>query len=485
MHFTLQLSNLLVALEDGLLVLFVRSAPRIPRLQRAHGQVRQRHRRRQQEERLDELDHSLEDMTEQLEHCLENLESCRLEREEYHRQQDHWQEQLADQEEKNRQFQQQLASARNQKHSLDQEVQQQQMAIHAEQAMESSLARELTRLQQQQENQQRQVASLREQLPDSDDDDRLALEDCQEALLKAEQQRERQQSDNDMLQKALNQLQRQCRQVEQILEKERSDLENYRLSRGELTGRRQGLLERIDELQIDLDQCLQNLPEDMDIEQWQQQIETLEGRIRRLGAVNMAAIDDAEKLAEKKQELESQKEDLESALATLTRAMSRMDQESRGQLKTTFETVNAGLQELFPTLFGGGQAHLQMLGDDWLSSGLTIMARPPGKRIGNIQLLSGGEKALTALALVFSIFRLNPAPFCLLDEVDAPLDEANVRRFGRLLQEMSNTIQFIFITHNKATMEIARQLTGVTMQEPGVSRMVAVDVDEAVKLAAA
>jgi chromosome segregation protein len=142
------------------------------------------------------------------------------------------------------------------------------------------------------------------------------------------------------------------------------------------------------------------------------------------------------------------------------------------------------MQELFPRLFGGGHGYLELTGEDLLSTGVSIMARPPGKRVSSIHLLSGGEKALTAVAFVFSIFRLNPAPFCLLDEVDAPLDDANVARFSDLVREMSQTVQFIFVTHNKITMEMAHQLSGVTMQEPGVSRLVQVDIDEATRLAA-
>ena len=164
--------------------------------------------------------------------------------------------------------------------------------------------------------------------------------------------------------------------------------------------------------------------------------------------------------------------------------MHKMDRETRARFRETFERVNADLEALFPRLFGGGQAHLELTGEDALDAGVTIMAKPPGKRIGSIGLMSGGEKALTAIALVFAIFQLNPAPFCLLDEVDAPLDEANIGRFGALVREMAQRVQFIFITHNKATMEIARHLAGVTMQEPGVSRLVAVDVEEAARLAA-
>lgn len=166
----------------------------------------------------------------------------------------------------------------------------------------------------------------------------------------------------------------------------------------------------------------------------------------------------------------------------MTDAINRIDRETRGRFRDTFDKVNGGLQTLFPQLFGGGNAELELVGDDLLSAGVAITAQPPGKRNSSIQLLSGGEKALTAIALVFAIFQLNPAPFCVLDEVDAPLDDANVDRFCAMVRQMSDQVQFVFVTHNKATMELAQQLSGVTMGEPGVSRLVAVDVDEAVRL---
>ena len=159
-------------------------------------------------------------------------------------------------------------------------------------------------------------------------------------------------------------------------------------------------------------------------------------------------------------------------------AIAKIDKETRERFRETFDIVNKGLQERFPRLFGGGHAYMELTGEDLLDTGVTVMARPPGKRNSTIHLLSGGEKALTAVALVFAIFELNPAPFCLLDEVDAPLDDANVGRFCDIVKAMSDKVQFIFITHNKVTMELARQLTGVTMNEPGVSRLVAVDVDD-------
>jgi len=264
----------------------------------------------------------------------------------------------------------------------------------------------------------------------------------------------------------------------------RQTLETQRLALGEISVRRQTLVEQLQELGVTLATVLAALPPEADEAEWQAKLDRLAARTQRLGPINLAAIEEHAQIAERKQYLEAQNADLVEALTTLENAIRKIDQETRGRFKDTFERVNAGLQTLFPRLFGGGQAYLEMTGENLLDAGLTIMARPPGKRIGNIHLLSGGEKALTAVALVFAFFQLNPAPFCLLDEVDAPLDEANVGRFGDLVREMSGHVQFIFITHNKGTMEIARHLAGVTMQEPGVSRLVAVDVDEAVRLAA-
>ena len=207
-------------------------------------------------------------------------------------------------------------------------------------------------------------------------------------------------------------------------------------------------------------------------------------RIARLGPINLAAIDEYNLQSERKNYLDCQNEDLETALDTLQSAIRKIDKETRNRFRDTFDKVNNGLQELFPRVFGGGSAYLEMTGDDLLDTGISIMARPPGKKNSTIHLLSGGEKALTAIALVFSIFQLNPAPFCMLDEVDAPLDDAKRGRYARMVKEMSDKVQFIYITHNKISMELADQLMGVTMHEPGVSRLVSVDVEEAAELAA-
>ncbi|MCG9714937.1 chromosome segregation protein SMC [Shewanella insulae] len=219
------------------------------------------------------------------------------------------------------------------------------------------------------------------------------------------------------------------------------------------------------------------------LSQRQKALERTRAQIEHLGAINLAAIEEFEQQSQRKAYLDSQDADLAKALGSLEEAIRKIDRETKTRFKETFDKVNQDLGVLFPKVFGGGSAYLALTDDDLLETGVTIMARPPGKKNSTIHLLSGGEKALTALSLVFAIFRLNPAPFCMLDEVDAPLDDANVDRFCRLVKEMSQSVQFVYISHNKITMELADQLIGVTMHEPGVSRIVAVDIDEAVALA--
>ncbi|NIV75976.1 MAG: chromosome segregation protein SMC [Gammaproteobacteria bacterium] len=272
--------------------------------------------------------------------------------------------------------------------------------------------------------------------------------------------------------------------VESRAQEIRNELEQLRMNFQGVTVRLQTLQEQIDETGFDLQQLYAELPEDAEESAWAEELERIENRIQRLGSINMAAIDEFEEQSERKKYLDAQFEDLTEALTTLENAIRKIDRETRTRFKETFDKVNDGLKKMFPRLFGGGHAYLELTGEDLLSAGVTVMARPPGKRISTIHLLSGGEKALTAVALVFSLFELNPAPFCLLDEVDAPLDDANVGRFCDLVREMSERIQFIVITHNKLTMEMTGHLTGVTMNEPGVSRLVAVDVEEAAAMAA-
>ena len=271
---------------------------------------------------------------------------------------------------------------------------------------------------------------------------------------------------------------------ERSVDSQREQLATDRMAWQEIKVRADTLMEQLGETGFEYMVLLENMDEAATVEVWAEQAEKLDQRIRRLGPINLAAIDEFEEESKRKVYLDAQHADLISALETLENAIGKIDRETRSRFKETFESVNEGMQENFPTLFGGGHAYLELTGEDLLDTGVTVMARPPGKRNSTIHLLSGGEKALTAIALVFAIFRLNPSPFCMLDEVDAPLDDTNVGRYCDMVRKMSDQVQFIFITHNKITMEMANQLTGVTMHEPGVSRLVAVDVDEAVQLVA-
>ncbi len=238
----------------------------------------------------------------------------------------------------------------------------------------------------------------------------------------------------------------------------------------------------LQEKNADIEQLKLKITDEHRVSQLQTQVNQLQQQIQALGPVNMAALDELQSFKQRKGFLDAQSADLNEAMQTLTDAIMRIDAETRTLLQDTFDQVNHHFSEIFPALFGGGNAKLMMTGEEILDSGVQVMAQPPGKKNTTIHLLSGGEKALTAIALVFSLFQLNPAPFCLLDEVDAPLDDANTARYSDIVAKMSQKTQFLFISHNKITMEIANQLIGVTMQEQGVSRVVAVDLQAATAL---
>jgi chromosome segregation protein len=261
-----------------------------------------------------------------------------------------------------------------------------------------------------------------------------------------------------------------------------TQLEKKRLDAQTLKVKCENIEEGLAPLNINIHECLEQIPEDVDIPTWEKKINALNDKIQQLGPINLAALEEFKIEFERKKELDEQYEDLVNALETLEAAIKSIDEETRLRFQETFQKINGAFQQLFPRLFGGGRATMELTQDDCLEAGVTIMAQPPGKRNSSIHLLSGGEKAMTAIALVFAIFQLNPSPFCLLDEVDAPLDDVNVGRFCAMVKEMSEQVQFIFITHNKITMELATHLSGITMHEPGVSRLVAVDIEEAVSL---
>ena len=311
---------------------------------------------------------------------------------------------------------------------------------------------------------------------------RLKLEELLEKRMSVDEEMRQARLHMEDADRELRDAEKRRTQAEQQSQLLRGQLESHRLEWQGLSVRRKTLHEQLHADGYDLDGVLATLAEGASEQEAEAELERIDARIQRLGAINLAAIEEYQQQSERKRYLDAQDADLVEALDTLENVIRKIDKETRNRFKDTFDQINAGLQALFPKVFGGGSAYLELTGEDLLDTGVTIMARPPGKKNSTIHLLSGGEKALTALALVFAIFKLNPAPFCMLDEVDAPLDDANVGRYARLVKEMSQTVQFIYITHNKIAMEMADQLMGVTMHEPGCSRLVAVDVEEAMAM---
>ncbi len=275
-------------------------------------------------------------------------------------------------------------------------------------------------------------------------------------------------SQRNTLQKAINEMQ--------------GRFEELRMERQTLVVRQTTIQEQLSESDIDLQKILNELPPEITMESQETQLADVSQRLQRLGAINLAAIEEYDSTNERKTYLDRQHDDLAEALTILQEAIRKIDRETRSRFQETYDRINQNLQNLFPKIFGGGQACLEMTEEDLLTTGVMVRAQPPGKRNTTIHLLSGGEKALTAIALVFSLFQLNPAPFCILDEVDAPLDDVNVGRFCQLVKEMAKSVQFLIISHNKVTIEMGDHLMGVTMQEPGVSRIVSVDMKEALNL---
>jgi len=379
-----------------------------------------------------------------------------------------------------------LRRVRDQADEDRQTVQNITIQFESRRSSKDSAAQNLDRMRSQLSQFENRESEIREQLERRVTplaDNKLSLEEQLKTRINVEEEMLSARKLVEQVEATLRELDQSRLQTDHSVEESRSNVNEAEMGFRELRVRREGFVEQIEATDFELDVLVAELDEAITIEGWEEKLEKVHRRIERLGPINLAAIDEFKEQSERKEYLDSQLADLNSALETLEGAIRKIDRETRTRFRETFTNVNAGFQKLFPKLFGGGHAYLELTGEDLLTAGVTVMARPPGKRNSTIQLLSGGEKALTAVALVFAIFELNPAPFCLLDEVDAPLDDANVGRFCDIVQTMSDKVQFVFITHNKVTMELARQLTGVTMQEPGVSRLVSVDLDEAVKMA--
>jgi chromosome segregation protein len=380
-----------------------------------------------------------------------------------------------------------VSAARTRAQAAQNELHDSRIALESRRSAQGSMVNALSRMLEQRGTLETQRASLERTLADGD----APIEQLQARLQDHLARRAEIETELATARRAVEEGDAELRTLdqrrlaaEQRVTAGREAMEQARLAAQESRVRRESLLEQFAATHCELQAVLGNLHPEAEILTWETRLDDLRVEIEKLGQVNLAAIDELAEQSERKTYLDRQYTDVNDALNTLDQAMRKIERETRSRFEDTFNRINAGLQDKFPRLFGGGHAYLELTGEDPLSGGVAVMARPPGKRNSSISQLSGGEKALTAVALVFSIFDLNPAPFCLLDEVDAPLDEHNVSRFCDIVREMSSRVQFIFITHNKVTMEMAQQLIGVTMHEPGVSRLVAVDIDEAVKLAA-
>ncbi len=371
-----------------------------------------------------------------------------------------------------------LRDAQSQAHSLAMQIQQVSSRI------------EMLRQSLEQTSSSMESAQLRLELADSDSSESETVEEISEHLqqelashLREEEKLSEARAGQDEVLTILREDETRREQIEAKLLESRSVLESLRMKLQAVAMEQMQDLEAIANDEFDLEVLLECAKQDGSNSQGLiAELERLATKVQRLGPINLAAIDEYSVQSERKQYLDEQDAELQEALEVLASAIRKIDKETRARFKETYEQVNAGLQALFPKIFGGGSASLELTDSDLLETGVAIIARPPGKNNSTIHLLSGGEKALTALALIFSIFKLNPAPFCMLDEVDAPLDDANVGRFANLVKEMSSTVQFIYISHNKVSMEMADQLLGVTMHEPGVSRLVSVNVEEAAQM---
>ena len=441
--------------------------------------------------KLEELSRRYHDQNEQMETALAELEAFRQEKEIHLAEEEkrleeldmilgEWQQKEADFLETVTGKEDELRTLREKVHQAEREAQQ---AGYDERA----LAKRLDELARQIETAEKQIrmvsGSLNEgQLELQDLDDRVAQENLQvllETRMAQEEALVQSRQHLDDLAQQLRTLMERRLQIERSLQPQRDKIVAVQLKEQAARINVEQFDQKLTESGADIAALNGMLPEGASVSAFQSRISRLNGEIDGLGPVNLGAAIELDEASRRKKYLEDQFQDLTDAIATLEDAIRRIDRETRSLLKNTFDQVNRSLDELFPVLFGGGHAQLSMTGEEILDAGIQIMAQPPGKKNATIHLLSGGEKALTAIALVFSLFKLNPAPFCLLDEVDAPLDDANTERFSNMVTKMSSQTQFLYISHNRIAMEMAEELVGVTMQEQGVSRIVTVDINDA------
>ncbi|WP_445372930.1 chromosome segregation protein SMC [Methylomonas sp. HW2-6] len=440
----------------------------------------------QQKRRLEQLDHEVEEIGQHLAEVVESISEAELAKQDA-------EQALGDLGDRKTELERLSQELQARQQNTDASVDEARRHLHRLHAQIESLksseiltAKQIERLQVQHQQAADRIVELENKLHYALaplDEERMQLEELLEKKQQFEDGLRAERQVQQASEQSVSQLAEQYSQTQRALEKQKEALDQIRFEQQDSKVRQQTVAEQLAEVDADPEVILANLRESASESQWKREVDDLAEQIERLGSINLTAIEEYKTQSERMKFLNEQHDDLVDALNTLDQAISKIDRESRQRFKETFDKINNGLKEKFPRLFGGGQAYLELTEDDLLEAGVNIIARPPGKRNSSIHLLSGGEKALTAVALVFSIFELNPAPFCLLDEVDAPLDDANVVRFSKMVEDMSATVQFLYISHNKVTMEIAKHLAGVTMREPGVSRMVAVDIDEAVSMA--
>lgn len=380
-----------------------------------------------------------------------------------------------------------LQSCREQLNQAKDAAHQLEIRLQTGKSQRASLQQAMARLQTQIESLGERKTTLQNELTSTSSIENLStqLEGALSQRLEIDEELHAARKEVEAIEQELRNNESKRQEVEREITKFRDILETLRVEWQGYKVKSETLTDQVKETGFALEEILKQLPETAIADECQAELEQVTQRIARLGAINLVAIEEYDACSERKQYLDRQNDDLQQGLTTLENAIAKIDKETRARFKETFDKVNERFQELFPKIFGGGRSYLELTGDNLLNAGIAVMACPPGKRNSTIHLLSGGEKAMTAIALVFSIFHLNPAPFCLLDEVDAPLDDANIGRFCQLVKTMSDKTQFIFISHNKLAIEMADNLMGVTMHEPGVSRLVSVNVEEAVSLAGA
>lgn len=443
-------------------------------------------RHEQQRRRMEQLDHELTEISEQLAENAESISEAELIKQDAELALG----ELGDRKLQLEQLSQQLSSRQQDTDASVDEARRHLQRLHAQieslKASEGLTVKQIERLQTQHGQSADRIAELENKLEftlSPLDDEKMLLEQLLEQKQQMEAGLAAERQAQQASEQSVGELAELYAKTQRELEKQKEALDTVRFEQQDSRVRQQTVAEQLNEVDADPAAILARLPEEANESLWKRRVDDWADQIEKLGSINLTAIEEYKTQSERMKFLNEQHDDLMEALMSLDQAISKIDRESRQRFRETFDRINNGLKEKFPRLFGGGQAYLELTEDDVLEAGVNIIARPPGKRNSSIHLLSGGEKALTAVALVFSIFELNPAPFCLLDEVDAPLDDANVVRFSKMVEDMAATVQFLYISHNKVTMEIAKHLAGVTMKEPGVSRMVAVDIDEAVSMA--